>query len=80
MSLYEILKNSSGLLGDQKTSLNKYGYNYDSGLSSRNIQVYYNPTNKTLLYSVKGTDPYKSADIRTNVSLALRKFKRNKAL
>jgi hypothetical protein len=78
MSLYEVLKNSSGLLGDQKTSLNKYGYEYDSGLSSRNIQVYYNPNNKTLLYTVKGTDPKKSADIRTDISLALGNLKGTK--
>jgi len=78
MSLYEVLKNSSGLLGDKKKSLNKYGYNYDSSLSSRNIQVYHNPTNNTLLYSEKGTDPTKSADLRTDVSLALGNLKGTK--
>lgn len=78
MSLYEVLKNSSGLLGDQKTSLKKYGYDYDSGLSTRNIQVYYNPSTDILLYSVKGTDPKKTADLRTDVSLALGNVKATK--
>ena len=60
MSLYGVLKNAKN-----PTELKKYGYDYDSQLSTKNNQVYYNPTSRKLLYIARPTDPSKLADLRT---------------
>jgi len=49
------------------------GYNLDAGLSNHNQQVYYNPSNKSLLYSIAGT--HNIRDVGTDVFLALGKLK-----
>ncbi len=55
MNLRDVLKNSYADKNKQKTALNKYGYNYDDKLSNHNEQVFYNPKEKKLLYSIAGT-------------------------
>ena len=69
MSLYQILKNSYDAKSNQKTALTKYGYNYDSQLSNKNNQIYFNPSTKELLMSVKGTDPTNWRDLYTDAAL-----------
>lgn len=49
------------------------GYNLDEKLSNNNQQVYYNPTNKKLLYSISGT--HNLSDIGTDAYLAAGKLK-----
>ena len=58
VSLHDALKSS---YGDAKTrrSLANKGYQYDKKLSNHNEQVWYNPTNKKLLYNVAGTHNFK---------------------
>ena len=69
MSLYQILKNSYDTKSNQKSALTKYGYNYDSQLSNKNNQIYFNPSTNDLLMSVKGTDPTSAQDIYTDIAL-----------
>ena len=54
VNLYDALKSS---YGDKKSReiLSKAGYQYDSMLSNHNEQVWVNPTEQKLLYSVAGT-------------------------
>ena len=49
--LHDVLKNSYA----KNKAKSMKGYNLDESLSNHNQQVYYNPTNKKLLYSVTGT-------------------------
>jgi hypothetical protein len=55
LSLHEVLKNSYADRKKQQKDLKKYGYDFDSMLSNGNQQVYYNPNDKKLLFSVTGT-------------------------
>ena len=75
MSLYQILKNSYDKKQNQKTALNQFGYVYDSDLSNKNNQVYFNPNTKELLMSVKGTNPVSAQDVYTDVALTFGKLK-----
>lgn len=72
VSLYNALKSS---YGDKqaKAQLANAGYNYDSMLSNHNQQVWYNPTEKKLLYNVAGT--HNLSDWGTDVYLAMGKLK-----
>ena len=49
--LHDVIKNSYA----KNKAKSMKGYNLDEGLSNHNQQVYYNPNNKKLLYSVTGT-------------------------
>lgn len=72
VDLYDSLKSS---YGDKKAreNLSNAGYNYDSMLSSKNQQVWYNPNDKKLLYNVAGT--HNLADVGTDLYLAFGKLK-----
>ena len=72
VNLYDALKSS---YGDKKArqQLSNAGYKYDSMLSNRNQQVWYNPNEKKLLYNIAGTHNIK--DWGTNTYLALGKLK-----
>jgi len=56
-----------------KAILGKKGYIYDDKLSNHNESVYYNPTEKKLLYNVAGT--HNLRDWGTNAYLAVGKLK-----
>ena len=57
----------------QMNGLKKNGYNYDSRLSNDNHQVYYNPNEQKMIFSVTGT--HKPSDWITNAFLGLGKIK-----
>ena len=73
LDLHEILKNSYADRNKQQKALKKYGYNYDSMLSNRDNQVYYNPKDNKLLHSISGT--HNISDIGTDIYLGLGKLK-----
>ena len=67
--LHDVLKNS---YAKNKAKTMK-GYNLDENLSNDNQQVYFNPTNKKLLYSIAGT--HNLGDVGTDAYLAVGKLK-----
>jgi hypothetical protein len=77
MSLYfhDVLNNSYASRDKQKGAFKNQGYVFDSDLSDINQQVYYNPRDKKLLYSVKGTNPFSLKDLGTDAYLAMGKLK-----
>jgi hypothetical protein len=72
-TLHEILKLSYANREKQQQGLKQHGYNYDSRFSNDNHQVYYNPNEQKLLFSVTGTHNLK--DWGTNAYLAMGKLK-----
>ena len=69
LSLHDVLKNSYA----KNKSKSMKGYNLDEKLSNHNQQVYYNPTNKKLLFS--GTGTHNLSDIGTDLYLGIGKLK-----
>ena len=69
LSLHDVLKNSYA----KNKSKSMKGYNLDEKLSNHNQQVYYNPTNKKLLYSIAGT--HNLRDVGTDFYLGIGKLK-----
>jgi hypothetical protein len=69
LNLHDVLKNSYSSKAKQSTAFKSSGYNYDADLSNDNQQVYYNPTNKKLLFSVAGT--HNLSDWGTDAYLAM---------
>jgi hypothetical protein len=67
--LYDAIKNSYS----KNKAKNLKGYNLDESLSNHNQQVYYNPSKKSLLYTVAGT--HNLADVGTDIYLGLGKLK-----
>ena len=67
--LHDVLKNSYA----KNKSKSMKGYNLDEKLSNHNQQVYYNPTNKKLLYSIAGT--HNLRDVGTDFYLGIGKLK-----
>ena len=65
LSLYKVLKNS---YHTKENKLSRWGYNLDKDLSNDNEQVYYNPKEKKLLYSIAGT--HNLSDVGTDIYLA----------
>jgi hypothetical protein len=55
INLHSAIKNSYAPREQQKNAFKNEGFVYDSDLSNHNEQVYYNPTQKKLLYTVAGT-------------------------
>lgn len=53
----------------QKT-LQPYGYNLDTGLSTRETKVFHNPYENKMVFSVAGTNPLSARDIGTDAYLA----------
>ena len=70
VKLYDALKASYGSRDQQKNAFKNQGYVFDSDLSKINEQVYYNPKEKKLLYTVKGTNPFSLQDLGTDLYLA----------
>jgi hypothetical protein len=70
LNLYSVLKNSYSTRDKQKKAFANQGYVYDGDLSTNEHQVYFNPKDKKLLYTVKGTNPFSLKDIGTDIYLA----------
>ena len=75
LNLHDVLNNSYASRDKQKGAFKNQGYVFDSDLSDVNEQVYYNPREKKLLYSVKGTNPFSLKDLGTDAYLAMGKLK-----
>lgn len=75
VNLYDALKNSYSDRDSQKKAFVKQGFVFDSDLSDNEKQVYFNPKDKKLLYTVKGTNPFNLRDIGTDIYLGLGKLK-----
>jgi len=75
LNLHDVLNNSYASRDKQKGAFKNQGYVFDSDLSDVNQQIYYNPREKKLLYSVKGTNPLSLKDLGTDAYLALGKLK-----
>ena len=69
VNLYDVLKSSFGNKKNETKLIND-GYIYDDKLSNGNNKVYYNPNQKKLIHTVKGTNPFSFDDIKTDVALA----------
>ena len=76
LNLHEVLKNSYASRNKQKGAFKNQGYVYDSNLSNDNEQVYYNPSQRKLLFSVTGT--HNLRDYGTDLWLAAGKLKDTK--
>jgi hypothetical protein len=73
-TLHEVLKLSYSNRDLQKKGLKDYGYNYDSRFSNDNHQVYWNPNEQKMIFSITGS--HKPSDwIITNPNLALGRLK-----
>jgi len=70
LSFHKVLKNSYDNRNNQKNAFKNDGFVYDSDLSNYEHQVYYNPKEKKMLYSVKGTNPLSLKDLGTDLYLA----------
>jgi hypothetical protein len=75
VELYDVLKSSYGH-EDSKKKLESKNYILDKELSSHNQQVYYNPENKKMIYSVTGT--HNINDLGTDLMLMGGKLKDTK--
>jgi len=75
ISLHKALKNSYSTRDQQKGAFKNEGFVYDSDLSNHEHQVYYNPKEKKMLYSIKGTNPFSLKDLGTDLYLAVGKLK-----
>ena len=73
ISFHQTLKNSYDIKDKQKSAFKNQGFVYDSDLSNHNEQVYYNPSQKKLLYTVAGT--HNLRDWGTDAWLAAGKLK-----
>lgn len=70
--LKDVIKNSYA----KNKSKSLKGYNLDEDLSNHNQQVYFNPNDKKLLYSITGT--HNLADVGTDLMLGLGRIKNTK--
>ena len=70
IKLYNALNNTYASKKKQKKAFVNQGYVYDSDLSNHEHQVYFNPNEKKLLYTVKGTNMFSPKDIGTDLYLA----------
>jgi hypothetical protein len=75
LNFHSVLKNSYASRDKQKGAFKNEGYVYDSDLSNGNNSVYFNPKDKKILMSVKGTNPFSLKDIGTDIYLAAGKLK-----
>jgi len=70
IKLYDALKASYSNRDEQKNIFKNKGYVFDSDISDKNEAVWYNPKDKKLLFTVKGTNPLSLEDIGTDAYLA----------
>jgi len=75
INFYNAVKNSYSDRNNQKKAFVKEGYVFDSDLSDNEKQVYFNPSDKKLLYTVKGTNPFNLRDLGTDAYLAFGRLK-----
>jgi hypothetical protein len=73
MNLHDVIKSSYAKKNKQEEYFGAHGYARDAELSNHNQQVYYNPTEKKLVFTVAGT--HNLADIGTDLYLAVGKLK-----
>lgn len=76
VKLYDVLK--SFYDEGKKSILKSYGFDFKPEYSSGKLQTFFDPDDKVLIFSVKGTDPTSFADLRSDVSLALGRLKQTK--
>jgi len=70
LNFHDVLNNSYASRDKQKGAFKNQGYVFDSDLSNGNNSIYYNPKNKKILMSVKGTNPFSLQDLGTDAYLA----------
>ena len=75
LNFHSVLANSYSTRDKQKGAFKNEGYVFDSDLSNGNNSVYFNPKDKKILMSVKGTNPFSLKDIGTDIYLAAGKLK-----
>ena len=63
---------------NKKTQLKQYGFDYQPQYSSGKLQTFFNPDDKILIFSVRGTDPRSLTDLQTDISLGLGRLKQSK--
>jgi hypothetical protein len=76
VNLAKVLKVGYKSKSKQGKVMKRYGYKIDKDLSNDNQQVYYNSSEKKLLYNVAGT--HNLSDVGTDVYLGLGKLKDTK--
>ena len=76
IKLYDVLK--AFYDNNKKSELKQYGFEFQPAYSSGKLQTFFNPDDRILIFSVKGTDPSKISDLRTDVSLAFGRLKQTK--
>ena len=76
IKLYDVLK--AFYDDNKKTQLKQYGFDYQPQYSSGKLQTFFNPDDKILIFSVRGTDPRSLTDIQTDISLGLGRLKQTK--
>jgi hypothetical protein len=67
LNVHDGIKNTYQSQDKQEKFGKDCGYEYDKELSNHNNQVYFNPTNKNLIYSVAGT--HNMADVGTDLKM-----------
>lgn len=76
VKLYDVLK--AFYDDNKKTQLKQYGFDYQPQYSSGKLQTFFNPDDKILIFSVRGTDPRSLTDLQTDISLGLGRLKQTK--
>ena len=76
VKLYDVLK--AFYDDNKKTQLKQYGFDFQSQYSSGKLQTLFNPDDKILIFSVRGTDPRSLTDLQTDISLGLGRLKQTK--
>lgn len=76
VKLYDVLK--AFYNDNKKTQLKQYGFDYQPQYSSGKLQTFWNPDDKILIFSVRGTDPRSLTDLQTDISLGLGRLKQTK--
>lgn len=76
VDLHAVIKSSYGKEADQEKFAKDYNYIFDKELSNDNQQVYFNPENKHLMFSVTGT--HNLADVGTDFKLMTGGLKQTK--
>lgn len=70
LNFHDVLLNS---YENNPSALENHGFKYDTDLSNHNQQIYFNPTQNRLLYSVAGT--HNAADVGTDIYMGLGNLK-----
>ena len=76
VKLYDVLK--SFYDENKKSILKEYGFDFIPQYSSGKLQTFFDPDDKVLIFSVRGTDPRSFADLQTDIALGLGRLKQSK--